>query len=87
MSDNTTAIAYINKMGGTHCMVMNDLAVEFWKFCLSTRLFHMYAATTFSSSGRVDEMTVDALPSSLRDILKSKYFFIDAQLEVNRYTH
>lgn len=28
ISDNTTAIAYINKQGGSHCMVMLKLAVE-----------------------------------------------------------
>ena len=32
MSDNTSAISYINKMGGTHCMTQNDLAVEIWEF-------------------------------------------------------
>ena len=33
MTDNTSAIAYINKQGGTHCMVMNDLAVGIWEYC------------------------------------------------------
>ena len=35
MSDNTSAIAYINKKGGTHCMTINDMAVEIWEFCIS----------------------------------------------------
>ena len=43
MSDNTTAIAYINKQGGTHCMTMNAIAVEIWEFCIS-RGVHLSAA-------------------------------------------
>ena len=32
MSDNTSAISYINKQGGTHCMKLNDLAVDIWEY-------------------------------------------------------
>ena len=37
-SDNTTAISYINKQGGTHCMLLNDMAVNIWKMCLKWEL-------------------------------------------------
>ena len=43
MSDNTSAIAYINKKGGTHCMTMNDMAVNIWEFCISLGM-HISAA-------------------------------------------
>ncbi len=43
MSDNTTAISYINKQGGTHCMIMNDLAVEIWEYCRQMNI-HVSAA-------------------------------------------
>ena len=43
MSDNTSAIAYINKQGGTHCMVMNDLAVAVWEYCIAMQV-HISAA-------------------------------------------
>ena len=43
MSDNTTAIAYINKKGGTHCMILNDLAVSIWEYCLDKGI-HISAA-------------------------------------------
>ena len=43
MSDNTSAIAYINKQGGTHCMVMNDLAVDIWSKA-AERGIHISAA-------------------------------------------
>ena len=43
MSDNTSAISYINKMGGTHCMILNDLAVDIWNMA-TTRGFHLSAA-------------------------------------------
>ena len=32
-SDNTTAIAYINKKGGSHNMLLNDMAVDIWETC------------------------------------------------------
>ena len=32
-SDNTTAIAYVNKMGGTISDNCNNLAKDIWKFC------------------------------------------------------
>ena len=34
-SDNTTAIAYINKQGGSHCMHLNDMAVDIWETCIA----------------------------------------------------
>ena len=33
MSDNSTAISYINRQGGTHSLICNDIAVEIWGFC------------------------------------------------------
>ena len=43
MTDNTSAIAYINKQGGTHSMALNDLAVELWETCISLNI-HISAA-------------------------------------------
>ena len=31
MSDNATAISYVNKQGGTHSVMCNDIAVEIWE--------------------------------------------------------
>jgi hypothetical protein len=42
-SDNTTAISYVNKQGGTHCMALNDLAVDIWEFCMQEGV-HISAA-------------------------------------------
>ena len=33
--DNRTAIAYINKKGGTHSQNLSDLAIQVWEWCLS----------------------------------------------------
>ena len=33
MSDNTTAISYINKKVGSHNLALNDIAVEIWLLC------------------------------------------------------
>ena len=35
MSDNATAISYVNRQGGTHCLILNDFAVEIWNICRS----------------------------------------------------
>ena len=32
--DNVTAIAFINRMGGTHSVRLSDLAVEIWNWCI-----------------------------------------------------
>lgn len=37
--DNTTAISYINKMGGTKHRILNDLSREIWKWCEERHIF------------------------------------------------
>lgn len=37
--DNTTAIAYINRMGGVQNPRLNDVAFQIWQFCESANLF------------------------------------------------
>ena len=39
MSDNTSAIAYINKQGGTKCMAQNKLALEIWEYCRQNDIY------------------------------------------------
>jgi hypothetical protein len=36
--DNTTAIAYINKKGGTHSQRLSDLALQVWEWALSRKI-------------------------------------------------
>ena len=36
--DNVTAIAFLNRMGGTHSQVLSDLAVEVWRCCLENEI-------------------------------------------------
>ena len=43
MSDNTTAIAYVNKQGGNKCMTLNDIAIEIWDICRQ-RNIHLSAS-------------------------------------------
>ena len=38
LMDNTAAVAYINKMGGTHSHVLSNLAVQLWEWCLQNNL-------------------------------------------------
>ena len=37
--DNTTAISYLNKMGGTHCPQLLHLTLEIWDWCEKRKLF------------------------------------------------
>ena len=39
MLDNTTATVYINKMGGTHSVVCNDLAQNIWQWVTSRNIW------------------------------------------------
>ena len=36
--DNTTAIAYLNKRGGTHSQRVSDLAAQVWEWCLTRKI-------------------------------------------------
>ena len=36
--DNITALAYINKMGGTKSCELNDIAKKIWEWCISKDL-------------------------------------------------
>ena len=37
--DNVTAIAFINRMGGTHSQDLSDLAVEIWRWCIEREIY------------------------------------------------
>ena len=37
--DNMTAIAFLNRMGGTHSVPLCNLAVQIWKWCLERNVF------------------------------------------------
>lgn len=36
--DNVRAIAFINRMGGTHSKVLSNQVVELWKWCIHRRI-------------------------------------------------
>ena len=38
-SDNTTAVNYINSMGGTHSMECNSVAKDIWLFCIERNIW------------------------------------------------
>ena len=37
--DNTTALAYINNMGGSKSKELNQLAVQIWEWCISRNIW------------------------------------------------
>lgn len=53
--DNTTAIAYINKMGGTRYPHLNNLARELWKWCEERRIW-VYASYISSKENTIADL-------------------------------
>lgn len=39
MIDNTTAVAYINNMGGSHSLPCNSIAKEIWNWCIKQNIW------------------------------------------------
>ena len=37
--DNTSAVAYVNRLGGTHSLVLSNLALALWEWALSRNIF------------------------------------------------
>ena len=38
MTDNSTAVAYINSMDGSHSLPCNDMAREIWEWCMARNI-------------------------------------------------
>jgi hypothetical protein len=38
LMDNAAAVAYINKMGGTHSQVLSNLALDLWEWCIRNKM-------------------------------------------------
>ena len=61
--DNTTAIAYINKMGGVHNRLLADEARRFWLFCEEHRLWvvasYIASAENFDADRESRSVSVD----------------------------
>ena len=38
LMDNVSAVAYINKMGGTHSQTIANLAIDLWNWCLDHKI-------------------------------------------------
>ncbi len=39
MTDNATAVAYINNMAGSRSSLCNDMAREVWEWCMTTNIW------------------------------------------------
>ena len=37
--DNTSAVAYVNRLGGTRSLVLSNLALALWEWALSQNIF------------------------------------------------
>ena len=39
MTDNSTAISYINRQGGVRSMLCNNVTTEIWEFCIKRGVY------------------------------------------------
>ena len=93
-SDNTTAISYINKKGGTKCMVLNDLAFHIWQFCINYNA-HLSAAhipgahnlLADIASRQFQDSAEWALPQHVLQNIISRFGKPDIDLFASRLNH
>ena len=60
--DNTTAMAYINRMGGIKFPKLNSLAREIWQWCESRNL-HIFASYINTKENKIADAESRVLPS------------------------
>ena len=93
-SDNTTAISYLNKKGGTHSMILNDMAVDIWEFCIDNGV-HISAAhipgkhniLADTASREFIDSAEWAIPQSNFDKITRRYGIPDIDLFASRLNH
>ena len=73
MSDNATAIAYINKKGGVKSMVCNDIAKVIWGFCMENN-FHISAAHIPGKHNILADLAFQKFQDASEWMLNSKVF-------------
>ena len=56
-SDNTTAVSYLNRMGGTKAKACNDVAHEIWVFCEHREIWLIAAHIPGVENIRADELS------------------------------
>lgn len=59
--DNTTAIAYVNRMGGIQFPKLNNLAREIWQWC-ETKNIHIFASYINTKDNKIADAESRALP-------------------------
>ena len=88
MSDNTSAIAYINKQGGTHSMALNDLAVDLWKICIDMGIYISAAHIPGKHNVLADEASrkfQDAAEWKLSPRVFSRLTFMHGQPDIDMF--
>ena len=89
--DNSTAVAYINNMGGTKSQQLNDLALEIWHWCISRSIWlsavHI-AGTTNVEADRKSRHFSDQhewmLNPKYFQVIQNKYPMLDIDLFASR---
>ena len=79
--DNTTAVAYINNMGGSHSLGCNAKAREIWLWCISRHIWvtavhlpgHMNTEADLASRSFHDQTEWQLNPNTFKDIVKTLF--------------
>ncbi|CAH2086588.1 unnamed protein product [Euphydryas editha] len=72
--DNTTAISYINRMGGIQYPHLNSVTRNIWEYCESKNLF-VFASYIKSSQNVIADAESRKLHSDIECELSDKYFY------------
>lgn len=89
--DNTTAVTYINNMGGQHSNQCNKLAKELWKFNISHGIFleaaHIAGVenTQADFMSRLNENTEWSLKDSVFELICSEFGHPDVDLFASKF--
>lgn len=92
--DNTTAVAYINNMGGSHSLVCNDIAQDIWAWCLHRNIWLSAAHLPGSQNVAADkasrvfnDSTEWKLHSDIYQMIVSKFFTPTIDLFASRLNY
>ena len=71
--DNTTAVAYLNHMGGTRSLSCDELANTIWLWCVRSRLFGFQLPISQVSSNTVADTRSRKFNDHIKWMMNPKY--------------
>ncbi|XP_028402107.1 uncharacterized protein LOC114525097 [Dendronephthya gigantea] len=94
LMDNSTAVSYINKRGGTHSPTLASLALEIWNFCISQQIWitarHVPGVTNVEAdfaSGNFNNRTEWTLEKRVFQMITKRFYTPQVDLFASRINH